>query len=218
MRKEERSGRNKNPVLITYCSATSYPKSQCHITSTVLLAHESVDVQSGHCSTETVYLYLHMVFARLTWGWRRYLTSMSENCAGCRMQSFGVPTTNASHFQQDSLIPSLYSGSGTAPSKVYNSHSTASATFCPTRPAQTSGEGKEMPPSWWVEQHVQTGMGRTTGGHLCKHSVISPTTGNHCNIKEIKRKNEKWPKSSAFLANIPYFLPLTPYPMKTRKE
>lgn len=47
MRKEERFGRNKNPVLITYCFATHYPKSQWHITSTVLFAHDSVDVQFG---------------------------------------------------------------------------------------------------------------------------------------------------------------------------
>jgi len=50
------------------------------------------------------------------------------------------------------------------------------------------GEGKDAT-LLMGEQHVQIGMGRTTGDHLCKQSVISPTTGNHCNIKEIKRKD-----------------------------
>lgn len=191
MRKEERSGRNKNPVLITYCSAISYPKTQCHITSTVLLAHESVDVQFGHCSEETVYLYLHMVFARLTWGWRSQGTLLPclkiVLAAGCRALEFllqmlplssriawFLPYTVA---QELPLLRSIILTALLLPHSV------------PLGQPRLQGEGKEMPPSWWVEQHVQTGMGRTTGDHLCKQSVISPTTGNHCNVKEIKRKN-----------------------------
>lgn len=135
----------------------------------------------------------------------RYLTAMSGRCAGYRMQSFGLPITNACPLQQDSLAFLPY----TVAQKLSLLRFVTLTAFLlphsvPLGPPRLQGEGKEMPPSWW-----QTGMGRTTGDHLCKQSVISPTTvtyvqWNHCNIKEIKRKKLKMVKIKCL------FLPIYP--------
>jgi len=102
----------------------------------------------GQSSKETAYLCPTWCQPGLTGaGGSRYLTPMSGSGAGCRMQSFGVPTTNASPLQQDSLGFLPYTvAQKLPPSKVCNSHSTASATFCPTRPAQTSRGGERCYP------------------------------------------------------------------------
>lgn len=110
MRKKEIFRKYKNPVSVIYCYATSYPKSQWLITSTILFAHDSEDVQFEVELREDCSPLSPMVLARVTWGWR--IEGATLPCVGVVLAA-EPPCSyykNASFSGSELELPSLHGG------------------------------------------------------------------------------------------------------------
>lgn len=88
MRKEGRFGKYRTPASVIYCSATSYPKSLWLVTSTVLFAHDSVDVQFRGRAQRGLFISSPHGVSQAHLGLEdpRYLTAMRGSSSGYRLQ------------------------------------------------------------------------------------------------------------------------------------
>lgn len=160
MRKKERFGKYKNPVSVIYCYATSYPKSQWLITSTILFVHDSADVQFEVALRETAPLLLPWCWPRSAGG------SKVPHChvwEWCRLQAAGCRASML--LLQECFL--LWHGPWTSFFTWWFRNWLLRSVIASLLPrsvtrGQPTLQGKRDPPSWWLDRHMHMGLGRTT--------------------------------------------------------